>query len=75
MRWGLLLMILLSAFAPGCGTRVILIPPGAPVQLREPLPAKVWVFDAKQVRAPGDVTLPAGWYCLPDPGRPPSQVP
>ena len=61
-----LLVALLAALClTGCGTRTILVPPGDPVQIREPVKARVWVFDARGERAPGEVTLPAGWYALP----------
>jgi len=56
----------------GClrlGTRTVLVPPGDPVQIREPVKARVWVFDAQGQRAASEVELPAGWYALPRAGK------
>ena len=53
----------------GCGmARVILVPEGQPVMLAEPVRARVYVFDANGRLTPSSnkVTLPAGWYALPD---------
>jgi len=54
----------------GCaGTRTVLIPPGEPVQLAEPVKAYVYVeVEGRRVRSEDRVTLPEGWWCLPDPG-------
>ena len=54
----------------GCvSTKTILIPPGEPVQLAEPVDAYVFVdIDGERMRSDNRVTLPAGWWCLPDPG-------
>ena len=51
----------------GCQTKVILVPDGQPVQLAEPVRAKVYAFDAtgKPVPSSNKVLLPAGWYVLP----------
>jgi len=51
----------------GCQTRVILVPDGQPVQLAEPVKAKVFAFDStgKLVPSSNKVVLPAGWYVLP----------
>jgi len=51
----------------GCQTKVILVPDGQPVQLAEPVRAKVFAFDAtgKPVPSSNKVILPAGWYVLP----------
>jgi hypothetical protein len=64
------LTILLLACGPGCGTRIILVPSGDPVQIREDLEASVWTFDATGTRVPGRTKIPAGWYALPDSPRP-----
>jgi uncharacterized protein YceK len=57
----------------GCGlirTRTVLIPPGEPVQLAEEVKAYVYVEVAgKRVKSANRVTLPEGWWCLPDPGQ------
>lgn len=59
----------LCGLLSGCGRRVVLIPPGEPVRLRQPVKkVKVWAADAKGNEIPGEVDLPEGWYALPDPG-------
>jgi len=56
--------------AAGC-TRTIYVPHGEPVRLRETIPnAKVWVLDKNGQPIAGELDLPEGWYCLPDPGAP-----
>jgi len=68
-QWKLASAIAICALGclPGCGTRVILIPPGEPVRLRETIrDAPVWVRDAEGEEVAGVMDLPAGWYCLPD---------
>lgn len=70
-RWktALAATICACAFSSGCGTHVVLVPPGEPVRLRQPIRgAKVWVADKDGREVPAVVDLPAGWYCLPDPG-------
>ena len=53
----------------GCGTRTVLAPAGEPVRLRAAIPrAPVWVKGADGRPVAGEMTLPEGWYCLPDPG-------
>jgi hypothetical protein len=69
-RWKMALVVTLfaSVCLSGC-TRTILVPPGEPVRLREPIPqAKVWVADKDGNEVPGEVDLPEGWYALPDTG-------
>ena len=60
-------MLLLMLQSIGCQTRVILVPEGQPVQLAEPVKAKVYAFDSagKPVPSSNKVILPAGWYVLP----------
>ncbi len=59
--------LLLSLSA--CGTRTIYLASGEPVRLRKPVKgAAVWVLDSKGVPTAGEIDLPEGWYCLPDPG-------
>jgi len=52
----------------GCVRRVaVLIPPGEPVQLAEDAKARVYVtIDGKRVRSDNRVTIPEGWWSLPD---------
>jgi len=39
------------------------------VRLAEPMKARVWVLDSKGevVKSQNRITIPAGWYALPDP--------
>lgn len=63
-----LLASLLALMLPGCApTRVVLVPPGTPVRLAEPVKAKVWARDASGtiVQSRNRVTIPEGWYALP----------
>ena len=64
-RRSLVLLSMLQSM--GCATRVILVPEGQPVQLAEPIRAKVYAFDStdKLVPSSNKVVLPAGWYVLP----------
>ena len=68
----LLAATLLAASACGGGCvhtrRTVLIPPGEPVQLAEPVDARVYIdVDGRRVRSENRLTLPEGWWCLPDP--------
>jgi len=63
-------MICASVCGGGCVTRSLLVPTGEPVRIRRPIRrAPVWVADPSGAEVPGTVDIPAGWYCLPDPGR------
>lgn len=64
-------MLFASVCSSGCATRerTVLVPPGEPVRLREPLRnVKVWVADKDGREVEGVVDLPEGWYVLADPG-------
>jgi len=54
----------------GCvRTRTVLIPPGEPVQLAEPVKARVYIdVEGRRVRSENRISLPEGWWCLPDTG-------
>jgi len=46
-----------------------LIPPGHPMQLTDSIEASIYVYvDGEKVKANNKVIIPAGWWCLPDPG-------
>ena len=63
-------LVAASAWPGGCvrTRRTVLIPPGEPVQLAEPVDAHVYIdVDGKRVRSENRLTLPEGWWCLPDP--------
>ena len=65
MAWFLVPLVILA----GCAGRTIYVPTGEPVRLRETVRgAKVWVLDAAGQPTAGEMDLPEGWYCLPDPG-------
>ena len=53
----------------GCGVRTILVRPGEPLQIREPVKAKVWVFGADGVPVDSEATIPAGWYVIDAPDK------
>ena len=54
----------------GCGSaRVVYVPDGEPVRLRESIKAKIWAADKNGAEVPSEMLLPEGWYCLPDPGK------
>jgi len=62
------LVLPLAWMLQGCGpTRVVLVPPGAPVRLAEPVKAKVWARDSNGaiVQSRNRVIIPEGWYVLP----------
>jgi hypothetical protein len=61
----LVVLLFASAFLTSC-TRTVLVKPGEPVRLAEPTRAKVWVADKDGKEVKGTVTLPEGWFCLPD---------
>ncbi len=49
--------------------RTAYVPDGTPVRLCETVKdVKVWVKDADGQPVPGRMSLPEGWYCLPDQG-------
>jgi hypothetical protein len=57
---------------PGClgqQVRTVYVPQGTPVRLREPVKAKVWVFDKDGTLIPSEMTIPEGWWALPDPQK------
>ena len=52
----------------GCAARVVYVPFGEPVRLRETIrQAKVWVVDDQGKPVAGTLDLPEGWYALPLP--------
>jgi len=57
------LLLLASGFISGCGTRFVVLRPGDPVRLREPLrKVKVWAYDGRGELVPGVVDIPLGWW-------------
>ena len=58
------LLLLLS----GCCTpHTVYVPAGKAVRLRQSITADVWVLDAEGNPVAGRMTIPEGWFCLPDP--------
>jgi len=64
------ILLCASVWSSGCGnTRTILIPNGEPVQLAEPVEARVYVSVlGERINTESRVEIPEGWWCLPDPG-------
>lgn len=62
------LTLTLAAFAlvssAGCGTTVLIVQPGTPVQLAEPVKAHVFIVqkDGTRVKSANRVEIPAGWW-------------
>ena len=59
-----LLVVSVIASATGCANTVILVPPGTPVQLAEPVKAHVFVVqkDGTKIMSSNRVEIPAGWW-------------
>jgi hypothetical protein len=77
-RWktALVAMLFASACLSGCGRRVVLVPPGEPVRLRQTVKkAKIWAADKNGTEVPGEVDLPEGWYAVPPPDPEPTPAP
>jgi hypothetical protein len=76
-----MLIQMLAAFAvvsgTGCGSTVILVPAGTPVQLAEPVKAHVFVVqkDGTKVMSSNRVDIPAGWWAADVPESAPVQNP
>lgn len=60
------------ASGTGCGTTVVLVPEGTPVQLAEPVKAHVFVVqqDGTRVKSVNRVEIPAGWWAADVPEQP-----
>lgn len=52
------------ASLPACGTRTIIVKRGDPVQIRESVKAKVWVYDKFGERTESETWLPVGWFAI-----------
>ena len=68
-------LLVLSALPIGCGRPdVIIVPAGEPIQLAETVQAQVYYRikggdgEVYVRKSPNRVTIPHGWWCLPDPG-------
>lgn len=59
-----LLAVFVIGSATGCANTVILVPPGTPVQLAEPVKAHVFVVqkDGTKIMSNNRVEIPAGWW-------------
>lgn len=66
--WLIVTLLCGIASVAGCVRRkVILVPAGEPVMLAEDVKARIYIkVDGKLVKSPNRVTIPAGWWCLPD---------
>ena len=60
--------IVAIALLSGCGsTRTVLIPPGEPVQLAEPVKAYIYIdVEGEREKSTNRIILPEGWWCLPE---------
>ena len=63
-----LAVAIISLLPAGCNPRVVLVADGTPVQLAEPVDARVYVTtqDGRRVKSGNKVRLPEGWWALPD---------
>jgi hypothetical protein len=63
-----------TCFIGGCGTTVLIVPQGTPVQLAEPVKAHVFVVqkDGTKVKSVNRVEIPAGWWAADVPEDPPA---
>ncbi len=68
--WGkaALPLIIVCLLISGCGgNRIIYVPDGEPVKIRETIKnAKVWTLDSQGKPVAGKMDIPAGWFALPD---------
>ena len=69
-----LLVASATCFIAGCGTTVLVVPQGTPVQLAEPVKAHVFVVqkDGTRVKSINRVEIPAGWWAADVPEEPPA---
>ena len=69
--WLIVIVLVLSVCGSGCGsTRAVLVPDGEPVQIAEPVRAYIYVVvNGQRIKSSNKVILPAGYWCLPDPGE------
>jgi hypothetical protein len=69
-----LLAVSATCFIAGCGTTVLIVPQGTPVQLAEPVKAHVFVVqkDGTKVKSVNRVEIPAGWWAADVPEDPPA---
>ena len=78
IRWKMALVVMICGIVclSGCGRRVVLVPPGEPVRLRQTVKkTKIWAADKNGTEVPGEVDLPEGWYAVPPPDPEPTPVP
>ena len=72
LKMWIMALIVVNVLSSGCGTvrtRTVLVPEGEPIQLAESVMARVYVFvNGERVQGDTRVSIPEGWWCLPDPG-------
>ena len=62
----LLIILLIGIVLASCVNKIVYVPHGDAVKLRETIKgAKVWVKTKEGDIVPGTMDLPNGWYCLP----------
>lgn len=79
MRKTLIQLLVVSVIGSmtGCGTTVVFVPQGTPVQLAEPVRAHVFVVqkDGTRIRSANKVEIPAGWWAADVPEEPQKAAP
>jgi len=74
VRWTLSVALVgVVGWSVGCAKPsrvVVFVPEGEPVQLAEPAKARVYAETSEgRIASDEPVEIPAGWWCLPDPGE------
>jgi len=65
-----ILLLLLGCLSGCVRQNVILVPPGEPVQIAEPIQARVFVtVNGKKIMSDNKVEIAVGWWALADPGE------
>lgn len=79
MQKTLIQLLVVSGIAcvSGCGTTVVFVPQGTPVQLAEPVRAHVFVVqkDGTRIKSANKVEIPAGWWAADVPDDTPKTAP
>ena len=65
-EWGLGLLLVCLLSLAGCGYRVVYVPNGTAVRLRETIKeVDVWVLDENGTPVPSTMNIPEGWFATP----------
>jgi len=64
-RAGWCIVICCCLLSAGCFTKIVYVPQGTPVMLRQDIKAvKVWILDNNKKQIPATMDLKNGWYCV-----------